>query len=592
MLPAGIHGHLQACHRLAGLPLAIASTLLALASVTLVSRPCRADTLPDQESTPDDIPGEVAVDLVDDLTDAQVDGFSKAFGLVLQASSVLTARTRIHHASVPAADVSALMGKLRGDARVQNVEPLAWVRASWSPDDPLLAEQWHLAKVGAPAAWAWATGRGVTVAVVDTGIACNDSGPFSRGTDLARTWCLAGFNVLNNEPSASDDNGHGTHVAGTIAQSTNNGLGGAGVAFNARLLPIKVLDAQGRGTTVNVADGVRYAADAGAQVINLSLGGGRASRVMRDAIVYARSKGVIVVAAAGNNGRVVEYPAAFDGVVAVSATDSADRIASFSSRGPQVDIAAPGVKVLQQTVCNGGRDHCEVFSSLSGTSMASPHVAGAAALLMSVGVTDPVRVERILAESARLPDGVGRGGEQYGAGILDVGAAVPRIVLLHAAVRLVLAAAIALIVVRRIRRNHGVVRPWRPAFLLSLLAFGPGLLVLASFAVARVPLAVDLLARPVPEWDLIVGVSVHRWLPLANFLIPLAMSAVGFGFKRFRPAIAGVAIGTSAYLLSLPILRLTASDPKSLTLLAIWSVVNLAVCGWLAYLNLDERATV
>ncbi len=560
------------------------------ATIALLTAPSAfADDLPDQPSTPDDIPGEIAVDLVDDLSDSDVDAFARSFSLRLLPSSVLTARTRVHQAVVPDGDVAGWIRKLTGDPRVQNVEPLAWVHASWTPDDPLLDRQWHLDRIGMMSAWPWATGRGVTVAVVDTGVACEDHPPFSRGTDLAQTWCLHGFDITRNQPGGSDDNGHGTHVAGTIAQSTDNGIGGAGVAFHARLLPVKVLDAQGRGTTVQVADGIRFAVDAGAHVINLSLGGGRASRIMRDAIAYARSKGAVVVAAAGNNGRYVEYPAAFDGVIAVSATDSSDAIAPFSSRGEQVDIAAPGVQVLQQTVCDGGKNRCEQFATLSGTSMACPHVAGVAALLMSIGVTDPARVEAILKESARLPSGVERGGPLLGAGVLDASAAIPQTVLKHAMVRLAIAALLAAWVVLRIRRKRGIVRPWRPAFVIAVLAFGPGLLFFVPWIVARVQLPVDLLARPVPEWDLILGVSVHRWLPLATFALPLAMSAIGFGFQRLRPAIAGTAVGTAAYLLSLPVLRITATSLSSLGLLTLWALVNLVVCLWLAALNLDER---
>lgn len=563
--------------------------LAALAALLASPSPAFADDLPDQSSTPDDIPGEIAVDLSDDLSDSDVDAFSKAFSLPLVPSSVLTARTRILHTKVPDSDVTGWVRKLSGDPRVEHVEPLAWVHASWTPDDPLLGRQWHLERIGAPRAWAWSTGRGVTVAVVDTGVACEDRPPFSRGTDLAQTWCLPGFSIIDSKPGGSDDNGHGTHVAGTIAQSTNNGVGGAGVAFHARLLPVKVLDARGSGTTIQVADGIRFAADSGAHVINLSLGGARASRIMQDAIAYARSKGAVVVAAAGNNGRYVEYPAAFDGVIAVSATDATDALAKFSSRGKQVDLAAPGVQVLQQTICDGGKNRCEQFATLSGTSMASPHVAGAAALLMSAGVTDPVAVERILKDSARLPQGADKNGPLYGAGILDVGAALPSTVLSYALVRLALALVITLWVVRRVRRKHGLCRPWRPGYVLSLLAFGPGLLFFSALIAPRVLLPLDLLARPLAEWDLLVGVSVHRWLPLAHFGIPLALSAVGFGFKRLRPAIAGAAVGTAAYLASLPLLRITASDAKSLVLLSLWALANLLVCVWLAALNLDER---
>ena len=549
----------------------------------------RAQDLPDQPSTPDDLPGVVAIDLEDDLSDSELDTLSKEVAVSLEPSSVLTARTRLYRVTVPLGRVASLIARLRGDNRVEYIEPVAKVYARWIPDDPLLEKQWHMQRVGAPTAWQYATGRGVTVAVVDTGIACEDRDPFTKGSDLADTWCRSGFNFVDNTPYANDDNGHGTHVAGTIAQSTNNHLGATGLAFRARLLPVKVLSAQGWGTTVGVADGIRYAADAGAHVINLSLGGSRASRIMLEAIRYARSKGVIVVAAAGNNGHKVEYPGAFDGVVAVSATDSNDKLARFSSRGPEVDLAAPGVQVLQQTICNGGKDRCERFSPLSGTSMASPHVAGAAALLMSVGVTDANRVEAMLKSSAVVPKGETRGGPRFGQGILDVGSAVSTTVWVQAITRFVLVFLLTGLAVRHIRRKKGIVRPWRPGFLLAVLAFGPGLLCLAPLITSRVPLAVDLLARPIPEWDLLLGVSVHRWLTLAHFFVPLAFSAVLFSFKRARPFIAGVAIGTAAYLVSIPLLELTTSDLRSRGLLALWALINVAGCLWLAVLNLDER---
>ncbi len=551
--------------------------------------PARAQALPHQPSTPDDLPGVVAIDLDDDLSQSQLEDFGHDFGVSLEPSSILTAHTRIHRVSVPLQRVAALLAKLKKDHRVEHVEPVAKVHARWTPDDPMLEKQWHLHRVDAPRAWHYATGRGVTVAVVDTGVACEDHDPFSKGSDLADTWCRSGFNFVNNTPHANDDNGHGTHVAGTIAQSTNNQLGTAGVAFQARLLPVKVLSAQGWGTTVAVADGIRYAANAGAHVINLSLGGARASRIMLDAIRHARDKGVIVVAAAGNNGSKVEYPGAFEEVLAVSATQPDDSLARFSSRGPQVDLAAPGVHVLQQTICNGGRDRCERFSGLSGTSMACPHVAGAAALLMSVGVTDPERVESMLEQSATLPKGEKRGGPKFGAGILNAGQAVASTVWLQAITRLLLVALLTGLVVHRIRRKRGIARPWRPGLLLGALAFGPGLLCLAPLVATRVPLAVDLLARPIPEWDLLIGVSVHRWLPLAHFFVPLAMSALFYSFKRARPWIAGTAIGTAAYLASVPLLGLATSDAWSRGLLSVWALLNMAGCVWLAALNLDER---
>src|SRR6185295_6653687 len=158
------------------------------------------------------------------------------------------------------------------------------------------------------------------------------------------------------------------------------------------------------GTTADVADGIRWAAEHGAQVINLSLGGPRNSSVLQKAIDYAVSRGVVVVAAAGNTGGGVQYPGASDGVIGVSAIGPDDKIAKFSSRGNGVDIAAPGVNVTQQTICKKGREKCERFPAYNGTSMASPHVAGAAALVVGLGVTDPAAVEAALQGSSRVVD--------------------------------------------------------------------------------------------------------------------------------------------------------------------------------------------
>ena len=325
-------------------------------------------------------------------------------------------------ADVDPAREASLLAALAGDPRVEGAEPMAIYRATFVPDDPLYAsKQWHLSRVGAERAWNLTCGRGVTVAVIDTGVACFDDGPFSRGTDLAGTRCEGGWNFVDDSPRAADDHGHGTHVAGTIAQTTDNGMGTAGLAFCATLMPIKVLSKQGFGSLAGIANGIRFAADHGANVINMSLGGPFGSRILGAAVKYAEDKGVLVVAAAGNSGKSVGYPAAYPGVLAVSATDDKDQIAWFSSRGPEVGLAAPGVSVTQQTVCGGGRDKCEVFGTFNGTSMASPHVAGIAAMVESMGVTSESGVRDVLEGSARA--GASADPALYGAGIVDAGAA-------------------------------------------------------------------------------------------------------------------------------------------------------------------------
>ena len=232
-------------------------------------------------------------------------------------------------------------------------------------NDPLLAQQWGIFAIGADRVWNTTTGQGVIVAVVDSG-----SGPHP---DLAEN-LLSGrsfFGAVESQDGADiDASGHGSHVAGIIASVANNGIGGSGVAPNAKILPIKVLDQAGQGDARDVAAGVRYAADNGAKVINLSLGGATESSSLTQAITYANDKGALVVAAAGNGGEAdkPKWPASLDLTLAVTAVDQANNATSFDQRGDYIDIAAPGFSVV--STAKGD------YASLSGTSMAAGFVAG------------------------------------------------------------------------------------------------------------------------------------------------------------------------------------------------------------------------
>ena len=564
--------------------LAFVSALLAL---LLGSAPARAGGEPTPGAAPADeaawdLPGELVVDFADDLPEPDIATLLRSLAAPF-VPTALAPETRVYVVRANPSRFSELSAALAADPRVEVIEPHARVRALFVPDDPLLGEQWHLARVGAGRAWDFSTGRGVTVAVIDTGIACEDFDDFTKATDLATTRCVAGYNFVARSGHANDDHGHGTHVAGTIAQSTNNALGGAGVAFDARLMPVKVLSADGWGTTSDVADGIRWAGDHGAQVINLSLGGPRNSRILQRAIDHARRLGTVVVAAAGNSGRRVEYPGGSAGVIGVSATNSSDRLAWFSSRGPGVDIAAPGVGVIQQSICNHGRDRCERFPSFSGTSMASPHVAGSAALLVSLGVTRPEAVERTLQATARSAGPV----SEFGAGILHAAAAVERAALTHVLVR-VLALAALIFLVFRGRRQGALASPWSPSFLIPAFAAGPGLLFFAPFLLPRHHGAVDFLARPIGEWDLLVSAQLHGYLPLANALLPFALVMFLLSVRRLTPALAGFSVGTAAYLCSVVALCDVAS-PAGTVLLTLWCALNAAACVWLARVVITPR---
>jgi thermitase len=282
-----------------------------------------------------------------------------------------------------APDRDAAVAALRQDPAVRWAEPNGVVRlpalvreAPRLPlgvaggGDPLLAQQWALPRIEAPAAWAVTTGKPeVTVAVVDTGI-------YYKHPEFADR-VAPGFDFINRDYDARDDMMHGTHCAGIIAAGLDDGHGVAGVAPNVRLLAVKVMDQVGEGTWANIADGIVYATQSGAPIMNLSLGAPNASYTLKQAVDYAVKSGVLVVAAMGNESTdTPSYPAAYPGVLAVGATKADDTKAGFSNEGPHISVVAPGHRILS-TVLYGK------YEAVSGTSMAAPHVAGLAALVKS-----------------------------------------------------------------------------------------------------------------------------------------------------------------------------------------------------------------
>jgi serine protease len=318
-----------------------------------------------------------------------------------------------------------LLKQLRRSPLAQHVEAIApnyRYKTLETVNDPDYVKQWNLRSIGIESAWNETHGEGVTVAVIDTGI--------SIVPDLAETEFVEGYDFVNDRPDAADDNGHGTHVAGTIAQSTNNGYGVAGIAYKAKLMPLKVLDASGAGEISDIAEAIRFAADHGADVINMSLGGGGDTLLLREAIAYADRKGVVIVAAAGNeNMNAASFPARYPQVIAVAALDASGQRAPYSNYGAGVDIAAPGGAIAQGNVQGGILQNTidpatgeSVFLAFQGTSMAAPHVAGVAALIRSVGVDDPAAIAQILQESARSVEEDPL--NHYGAGLLDAATAV------------------------------------------------------------------------------------------------------------------------------------------------------------------------
>ena len=303
-------------------------------------------------------------------------------------------------------------GRVRSAEEVETPEPADPVAPA--TNDPLLAQQWALAKIGAEQAWETAGGSGITIAILDSGVDLDHPELESK--------VLAGHDFVNGNEVADDDFGHGTQVAGVAAAAANNGIGIAGLAWGANILPVKVLDDRGRGRSSNLTCAIYWAAQQGAHVANISIISYGQSLGMQSAIKHAVSEGMLIFAAAGNlfeEGNPVTYPAALDGVIAVAASDQEDGHAWFSSAGGFVDVAAPGVRIFSPFPPN----HNE-YRSVYGTSLASPHAAALAALILSTApALPPETVESIIKESAVDVGAPGRDDES-GHGRIDAAAAL------------------------------------------------------------------------------------------------------------------------------------------------------------------------
>jgi serine protease len=341
-------------------------------------------------------------------------------------------------------------GGLIPNDRGEGTAPGDWQQLQWNFAGPF--------GVNAPQAWANVAadgapgGRGVVVAVLDTGVAYATHGRFRRSPDFSRFGFVGGYDFIAHNRFPDDRNGHGTFVAGTIGEATNNRYGLTGLAFATRIMPVRVLNTQGEGEASTIAQGVRYAVKHGARVINLSLefsSNVTASDIpeLIEALRFARRRGVLVVAAAGNEAHTaIAYPARASDVVAVGATTEHGCLADYSNDGSGLALVAPGggadANLPGDPNCNAegpaGRDVYQVTftgasprrfgmpSGYEGTSMAAPHVAATAALVIASGVlgrrpTPAAIVSRLRATARKL----GGGGDEglYGAGLVDAAAA-------------------------------------------------------------------------------------------------------------------------------------------------------------------------
>lgn len=389
------------------------------------------------------VPGEIVVKFKQGVSEEAIAKVNRGHDASILSVSK---RGKFRRLRIPRSmSVEQMAAAYRKNPNVEYAEPNYIATALMVPNDTYYSYQWNFDNrvsggINMESAWDIQTGdQSIIVAIIDTGVAYEDYGrDYLQAPDLAGVHFVPGYDFVNNDSHPNDDEGHGTHVTGTIAQTTNNNLGTAGIAYNCSIMPVKVLNSSGSGTYADIADGIYFATDNGASVINLSLGGSIPSTALEQAVAYAYNHGVTIVCAAGNeyqSGNLPLYPAAYDAYcIAVGATRYDETRAYYSNTGSYVDIAAPGGDlsvdqnhdgygdgILQQTFGRSPLDFGYYF--YSGTSMASPHVAAVAALLISNGVIGPDNVRLALESTARDKGSPGWDPE-YGWGLLDAAAAL------------------------------------------------------------------------------------------------------------------------------------------------------------------------
>jgi thermitase len=368
-------------------------------------------------------PGRIVVKFQEGLSPANLAEMRARYGAVVEGE---IPQIGVQILSVPLSEVDAKIAAYRTDPMVEYAELDYIAQPTYEPNDPYYGDgtQWGPQKIHAPEAWDICTGNpDVVIAILNWGVDlqhpdlqakiwANPGETPANGIDDDGNGYIDdvyGWDFANDDNDPQDDYGHGTHLGGIAAAATDNGVGIAGVAFNCRIMAVKVGDgATGKAAYSDIAYGIMYAADNGAKVINLSLGGYAYSSFLKGAVNYAWNAGCVVVGAVGNNNISDPfYPAAYDNVIGVSATDQSDVKASWSNYGPHVAVAAPGVSIYSTHWSNGS-----TYAYMSGTSMAAPHVAGVAALLFAQdGARSNITVRSLIEETA---DDLGDAGwDQY-----------------------------------------------------------------------------------------------------------------------------------------------------------------------------------
>jgi len=372
-------------------------------------------------------PDEIVVQFNSKVTDEAIQQVMGRLKLVKKRTSYKPGKFTVFKNNDPLNSLENIISQLKKEPFISRVEKNYLAYKAMSPNDKFFSPlQWNFKRIGVERAWDRSTGASVIVAVLDTGIK-------QSLEDLSNTHFVAGYDFINHDNDPTDDEGHGSHVCGTIAQSTNNHLGVAGIAYHSIIMPLKVLDSDGCGRYTQIADGIYWAVDHGAQIINMSFSGMNNQGFLKEAIDYAWSHGALLVCAAGNNkSGVPEWPAAYQNCISVSSSAGNDRPASYSNFGSTIDLCAPGGDtgdfnndqyedmILQNAFTSSG----DGYYFFAGTSMSAAHVSGVAALVYSVNpVFSNTLVREILEKSA---EDIGAPGKDsyFGYGMVDAYGAV------------------------------------------------------------------------------------------------------------------------------------------------------------------------
>jgi serine protease len=368
---------------------------------------------------------------------AQILSLYALYGLKEISSSPLSGARVVLTPPVP--DLNILIVRLNMEAIVLLAEPNFIGQVAFIPNDPYYRYQWNFRTINAETAWDLSTGLGVVVAVLDTGVAFENFDIYAQAPDLSGTSFTAGWDFVNDDANPDDDAGHGTHITGTIAQTTNNLYGCAGVAFNATIMPVKVMDSNGNGALTDIVNGIYFAVNNGAKVINMSFGfGDNPTLSLETAVNYAYNNGVTMVCSAGNKSTdLPNYPASYPVCISVSGVRYDLTLGDYSNYGAEIDVCAPGGDLTVDQNLDGYPDgilqqshdgsNYTVFNLLlgKGTSWSAAHVSGTIALMQSIsgGILSPAQVDQILKQTA-LDLGVPGWDQYYGYGLVNAYAAV------------------------------------------------------------------------------------------------------------------------------------------------------------------------